>query len=376
MRITLLTSTLKAGGAERAVVTLAEGLKAIGHEVSILVLNSTEPEFYHLPEGIDKYQVELSPDQLFVRWYNVPGIIIRAMAIRKAIKATSPDTVISFQDGTNEQFIMSSIGERYLKLLSCQNDISKKSHINARWDALRSVLYRRSDLIVFLDKEQARREEEKHKGWKCDGLPNPVMRIDLTPDDASNDIIRELEKFPLKIVAMGRLAPQKGFDMLLKAFSEVIKVAPQAGLVILGEGPLRSELQQQCEKLGLERNVLMPGILEKPHAVIAASDVFAFSSRFEGQGLALVEAMVCGTPPVSFDCPSGPGFIIRHGIDGLLVPAEDVEALAEALITLLLDDEKRQEMGNKAKEAGERYDVKEICTQWVSMIRELRPAIN
>lgn len=374
MRITLFTPTLAAGGAERAVVTLAEGFKGIGHDVSIVVWNNLVPDFYMVPEGVDRLGLDLDPDKVFMRWYDLPGNIRRVRAIRKAIKNTHPDVVISFQDGTNELFILSSIGSRYLKLLSCQNDISRRSHINSRWDLMRRMLYRLGDRVVFLDKEQAKRGEEKFKGWKCEGIPNPVPNIDLTVDEAARVIISELEKFSLRIVAMGRMVPQKGFDMLLEAFARVLKAVPGTGLVILGEGPLHSELQEQCKTLGLENNVLMPGLLVKPHSVIVACDVFAFSSRYEGQGLALVEAMVCGTPPVSFDCPSGPGLIIRNQVDGLLVAPENVDALENGLITLLLDSEKRLTMGKKAKEASARYNVEETCRQWERMIGSLQPA--
>lgn len=374
MRLTLFSSTLRAGGAERAVVTLAEGFKSLGHDVSIVIWNSFEHDFYKIPAGVERSGLDLTPDQTYIRWYDLPGNIRRAWAIRRAISDTNPDAVISFQDGTNELFILSSIGARYLKLLSCQNDLTKRSHINSRWNFMRKNLYRLGDRVVFLDIEQAKHGEKQYKGWKCDGIPNPVSTIDLTPDDASTVVINELEKFPLRIVAMGRMVPQKGFDMLLKAFAGVLNIVPGTGLVILGEGPLRSELQEQCKTLGVENNVLMPGVLAKPHSVIGACDIFAFSSRYEGQGLALVEAMVCGTPPVSFDCPSGPNHIIRHEVDGLLVAAENVDALENGLVMLLLDSEKRLAMGEKAKEASARYNVEETCRQWEGLIGSLQPA--
>src|SRR5262249_38216695 len=130
------------------------------------------------------------------------------------------------------------------------------------------------------------------------------------------------------IMAMGRLVHQKGFDLLLKAFSMVAAKHPEWSLAVLGEGPLRADLEAQTEELQLAGRVRWAGRIEDPFPTLCTADLFAFPSRFEGFGLALAEAMACGLPVVSFDCPEGPGEIIRHGVDGVLVPPEDVDALA------------------------------------------------
>jgi glycosyltransferase involved in cell wall biosynthesis len=372
MRITLFTPTLAAGGAERAVISLAEVFQQAGHDVSIVIWNRTVDEFYNAPRGVSKHYLDLPEDKIFVRWFDIFGNIRRLRAIRKAIRSTRPEVVISFQDGTNELFILSTVGTDYVKLLSSQNDLMKKSHINSRWDMMRRLLYRFADKIVFLDKDQAKRAETMFPGWKCDGIPNPVSKVELEVDEQSSYVIRDLQKHPLNIIAMGRMVPQKGFDLLLKAFAMVVKSVPDCGLVILGEGELREDLVELSKTLKIEDHLMMPGILPKPHSVIAHCDIFAFSSRFEGQGLALVEAMACGTPPVSYDCPSGPGLIIRDRVDGVLVKPEDIPGFAEALVSLLLDDQKRKSMGEKAREVVTRYDPGEICKRWESLVRELR----
>lgn len=372
MRITLFTSSLGAGGAERAVVRLAEGFKQRGHDVAIVSWNNLVSDFYEVPEGVDRFRIELTPSQVSVRWYDLVGNLRRFRAIRHAIGKTNPDIVISFQDGANELFLLSSVGTSYLKLLSCQNDIRKLSHFNSRWDLLRKFIYRWSDQIIFLDKDQARRAEKQFKGWKCDGIPNPVSGIDLVPDSASAVIINQIKKFPLRVAAMGRLVHQKGFDLLLEAFAGVLRVVPEAGLVILGEGELRPELEKQCALLGIKNSVLMPGLSAKPHSIIAACDLFAFSSRYEGQGLALVEAMVCNVVPVSFDCPSGPSLIIRHEVDGLLISPEDVNAFKDGLIMLLLNESKRKMMADKASEVGKRYSIKTVCDEWEKVFDRLQ----
>jgi len=364
MKITMFIGALGAGGAERALIVLAEGFQNRGHDVTVLTWINQVPDFYTVPASVKHVRAEITENVVSTRWFDVVGLIRRLLALRKSIKQTQPDVVISFLDGNNEMFLLASIAERYKKILSCQIDIERHEHFNPRWESLRKILYRWADKIVFLDSKQAVRASRKSPAWKCVGIPNPVMDVDTTPDDEAGKIIDEIAKFPFRLVAMGRLENQKGFDLLLESFERVKHHYPEAGLVILGEGQLREDLQEQVKNLGLSENVLMPGQIQKPHAVIVACDIFVFSSRYEGQGLALVEAMACGVPAVSFDCPSGPAFIIRNKVDGILVPPEDVEAFSNAVIMLLGDENIRKGLSEKTIEVKERFSNEEICKEW------------
>src|SRR5258708_34336909 len=113
------------------------------------------------------------------------------------------------------------------------------------------------------------------------------------------------------VTAMGRLVPEKGFDMLLEAFSRIAAIHPDWSLRIIGDGPLYSQLTAQTRALGLNNRVVFTGPLADPFPVLYAGDLFVFSSRFEGFGLALLDAMACGMPVISFNCPEGPARIIR-----------------------------------------------------------------
>jgi len=133
------------------------------------------------------------------------------------------------------------------------------------------------------------------------------------------------------VLGVGKLKPQKGFDVLLRAFARV-RAARPARLVILGEGPQRRALEQLARELGLSADdVALPGFVANPYAWMARSAVFALSSRWEGLPNALIEALACGCAVVSSDCPSGPAEILENGRLGPLVPVDDAAALAAAI---------------------------------------------
>jgi glycosyltransferase involved in cell wall biosynthesis len=139
---------------------------------------------------------------------------------------------------------------------------------------------------------------------------------------------------PPVVLGVGRLTEQKDFASLIRAFATVRKTR-RCRLVILGEGELRAELEALVNELRLDDDVLMPGFQNNPFAWMGRAAVFVFSSVFEGLGGALIQAMACGTPVVSTDCPSGPAEILEDGKWGSLVPVGDVQALARAITDTL-----------------------------------------
>jgi Glycosyltransferase len=161
------------------------------------------------------------------------------------------------------------------------------------------------------------------------------------------------------------MAEQKGFDILIDSFGRIASDFPAWDLVILGDGDDRDALTAQVAAAGLEKRVLLPGQVGNMPDWYERADLYVLSSRFEGFSMTIVEAMASGCAVVSFDCDAGPGDIITHGHDGLLVrEVGDPQALAEALSTLMKDDETRALMASRARAVVERFSVARVFSLW------------
>ena len=173
------------------------------------------------------------------------------------------------------------------------------------------------------------------------------------------------------IVAAGRLTHQKGFDLLVRAFAPIARRHPEWQLRIYGGGPERDALCDLIVAEGLHDHVLLMGATRDIGEALAHGSVFALSSRYEGFGIVVVEAMSRGLPVVSFDCPHGPAEVITHGSDGLLVPPQDVPRMTAALEALVSDEALRRRMGAAARVAARAYEPAEVAAQWRALLAGL-----
>jgi len=173
------------------------------------------------------------------------------------------------------------------------------------------------------------------------------------------------------ILAVGRLDKQKGHDLLIRAFARADAKQKGWRLVILGEGPERSNLWRLTEDLGIHDAVSMPGVVKEPAEWMYKADLFVLPSRYEGFPNALLEAMACGCAVIAADCPSGPAEIIRHGVNGLLVPRENITALSTAMDRLMQDSNTRQRLSDQALKVKETFSQGEIMNRWNALIQKI-----
>lgn len=174
-----------------------------------------------------------------------------------------------------------------------------------------------------------------------------------------------------KVIAVGRYADQKGFDMLIPAWKLVIEKHPDWILQIFGNGGLRQSLHEQIDGLGLQSNCFLPMPVSNIHDKYSESSIFVLSSRYEGFGMVITEAMSCGLPVVSFSCACGPKDIISDGKDGFLVEPENIEQLAEKITFLIENEDRRVAMGQCAFEKSKTYMMENISKDWLRLFDSL-----
>ncbi|MEN3014401.1 MAG: glycosyltransferase [Endomicrobiia bacterium] len=170
------------------------------------------------------------------------------------------------------------------------------------------------------------------------------------------------ERIPI-IISCGRLSLQKNYPFLLRSFKKVLNLI-DARLVILGKGELEEFLKKYTEELGIKERVLFLGFQRNPFKYIAKSTIFVLSSSFEGFGNVLLEAMACGVPVISTDCPFGPNEIIKNGENGILVPVNDEDALCNAIVKLLKDKELREKLVLNGLKTVQNFDVKNMVLNY------------
>ncbi|HLW53654.1 MAG TPA: glycosyltransferase family 4 protein [Candidatus Angelobacter sp.] len=353
MRLTLVISTLGRGGAERVMSILASAWAERGHQVTLLTLDRQKAPAYPIHPAVNLQRLGVTgfSANIFQALYRN---LHRLRSLRQAIRKSDPDVVISFMDSVNVLTILATRGLHRTLIISERTDPSLYK-IGRAWNALRR-LYSLADLLVCPTQNTVDRFRAISRVHGV-GIPNPI-HLPARPAAQRPPRARH------RIIAMGRLVPQKGFDLLLSAFAAVADRHPDWDVTIYGEGPLLSALQSQADALKIGSRVHFAGTVSDPFTQFLSADMFVFSSRFEGFGMALAEAMACGLPVVSFDCPEGPGQIIRDGIDGILVPPQDVAALARTLDRLMGDPQERQRLAQRAPEVRERFSLERALAGW------------
>lgn len=352
MRVSLVISSLNAGGAERVMTTLANAWVARGWQVDLFTTHDAGREpHYPLAPAVGLRSLDPRRPSPFRQ-------VATVRSLRAAIRDARPDVVVSFLNYTNIMTLAACRG------LACPVIISERLDprvidIGPAWSFLRRQTYRRAKLLVAQTNTAA-----DLYGPLVDGrvrvIPNPVHAPAPRQADPASPVAADGRT----ILCVGRLQKQKGFDVALRAMSLLGPACAEWRLVILGEGPERPGLERLCAELGLGDRARLAGQVADPWPWLRQAGIFLMSSRSEGFPNALTEAMAAGLPVISTDCPSGPADIITPGIDGLLVPVEDPAAMAKALAQLIESEDLRTRFAKAAPGVLERYSLESVLAAW------------
>ena len=229
-------------------------------------------------------------------------------------------------------------------------------------DSIHFKIMNKADALVSLTSAD-KTNWEKHVNIPIFVIPNLVT---VYPNDISCYSERSN-----RIICVGRLTRQKGFDYLIKAWAMISKKYPTWRIDIFGHGDMETTLNQIIIDYNLSNCTRINEPSENIYEEYETSSIFVLSSRYEGFGLVLVEAMSCGVPCISFDCPNGPAELITHGEDGLLVPLGDIEKLAESIEWMITHEEERLRMSNNARQKAKQYKAEVIMPQWVELFEKV-----
>jgi GalNAc-alpha-(1->4)-GalNAc-alpha-(1->3)-diNAcBac-PP-undecaprenol alpha-1,4-N-acetyl-D-galactosaminyltransferase len=368
MKICLLVSSMGGGGAERVAAHLCNHWVRRGYSVTLVATYSGRGDcVYLLDERVALIYLVDTIQLRGPRWLTLP---FRLMALRRLLLQKKLDVAVSFLTNVNILVLFSVLFGK-LKIIVSERVYPPLWPVGGVLSLARRILYPRASRVVMQTQLGLAWLEQSISAARGTVIPNPVEY----PLPRSNPVLTPGELFPDSahvVLAVGRLEEQKQFDLLLEAFSNCIEKYSDWRLVIVGVGSLEKSLLTKRDALGLQDKVFFPGRVGNISDWFERSDLLVLSSKFEGFPSVLIEAMSYGCPVISYDCPSGPGEIIRHGHDGLLVPpSEGVKGLAIAMDRLMGDKNERKRLSDAAAEVRQRFGIEFVLNQWDELFKEI-----
>ena len=360
-KLYLFRPTLGQGGADRVTLMLLRELDRSWFDLTLVLMRHEGELLPQVPADVQV--IGLGAASLWTAWW----------PLARLLRRRPPQVLFSTSSGANVAAIVASlVAPRPLRLvISERTMLLRRTHRVKRVALLllKRLLYARADEItavsIGIKEELVRRLGLSTERIRV--VRNLVVTADLAGLAAAPaDHPWVGDQRPL-ILAAGRLVPEKDFDTLLRAFA-LVRARQPARLLILGEGPLRPALERTARGLGVEEDVQLPGFDENPFRFMSRCEVFVLSSAFEGLPGVLIQAMACGAAVVATDCPTGPSEIVSPGDDGLLVPVGDPQAMADSIVELLADPERRRRLGAQAREAAARFSTAAALPSYTAAI--------
>ncbi|MEE9326528.1 MAG: glycosyltransferase family 4 protein [Cocleimonas sp.] len=351
MKIAFVIAHLKSGGSERAVSNMSLAMEKEGHDVSVILLDARDIGYPYGGKIIDVNSHHASS-----ALGQVINLLKRAYTFKKVYKEQNFDGVFTFMESVGFPSVMASKDV----IVSVHENPDKMSKM---YKFLYPFLYPRAKKVIACSKAMEERLVDLYD-LKNSGTIYNSVDIDLVLEK-SKETIKETRPY---ILSVGRLVTVKGFDLLIEAYSKST-AKEKLDLIICGEGEERKVLQALIDKRGLTNNVTLIGSVENPFAYYASAEFYVLSSRNEGFPNILIEALACNCPCIAFDCKTGPNEIIKQGENGLLVKAENVPALTEAIDKLAEDKDLQSRFKENANSSVQHLTPSVIAQNWLSLLK-------
>ena len=363
MKITVMTSTLTGGGAERVATSLASFLAKRGHEVTLLAVAHTD-EHYPFDPGVKwvwlrEHVYDPAPLKAVRGIHRIQAMLKMFRYVRKS----GTEAYVVLLD-TPLRVLLPF--RRWIRVPVIFSERADPSSARARDQKVKRQAAKFFDGGIF--------QTEEARKWYAPYLTGPSAVIPNAVSPAFLELPRrdrEMERPVRNILTAGRMAEQKNQKMLLRAFAKLKKEYPELTLTICGTGKLENELHALAEQEGIFDAVRMPGYVPDMGTYLQAADLFVLPSDYEGMPNALIEAMAAGLPCIATDCPpGGPRSLIRDGVNGRLIGVGDEEGLLRVMEELTGNPEERDRLGKEAEKIRITHHPDRIYSQWERFITD------
>lgn len=365
-RILIVVTNLGGGGAERVIAVLLEHLDRTSFEPRIVIFEDIRE--YALPEGIPVICLHKNG------WYDYPKLVWK---VSREYRKWKPGVVLSVLRYSNIIAVLAKlISFHKTRILLSEHGIPS-FYLKQNQGPLGKILYKwmPRGFYKYADKVICVSETSANDVNTIFKVPSEKIKVIYNPLDIRKILSLCNEKVdhpwfkenrPI-IVSVGSLIEVKGYPYLLRAFSQAAKKLPMY-LMILGKGDQESVLKDLARQLGIQEQVAFLGFQDNPFKYVARSSVFVLSSLTEAFPMVVLEAMTCGIPVVSSASP-GPSEIIKNGINGLLVPKADENALAQAMLKLINDDNLARDMAQEARKLITGFSVEKVIKEYEGLFQ-------
>ena len=349
--ILLVIGSLQGGGAERQMSVMANYWVAKGWTVMMATWSGSEAaDFFTLDSRVVRLSLSNPSGGRHVS--RIRQNVERILRLRRLLVRTAPDVTLSFLTESNVLTILAAVGTGANVAVGERVHPALYTALPRSWRWLRRLLYARANTVAAQTEDAAQ--------WLRRYCRTPVFVV----PNALRDLPPATDEKSDLILAVGRLAHQKGFDLLLRAFAQIAARFPGWRLAIVGEGEDRGSLTRLSEELRVADRVELVGQSSDVDSWMARAGLVVQPSRFEGFPNVVLESMALGAAVISADCLSGPSVLIQDRVNGRLVPVEDVDGLAQAMAELLSGPDERVRLGREARRVRERYRQDIVMEQW------------